>query len=199
MYSDSDCHMPKWAKWAVGGAAVLGLAVAAAMAVGSTGVAATIGASMFIGGIVSGSIDIVDQLHDSGTIDWTQTAISTLSGTAYGLVVGLTGGTGGWAVAGKFAVAGGTSLLNSWNKEETFDETMGSLALSLVISGVAQGAGYLAGKFGPQLLSKIAPRNLNHLLTIRDIGSALWSSPAVKTGVIQFVGGVISSIFNDIF
>ena len=186
--------MPKWAKWVVGGAAVLGLAVAAAMAVGSTGVVATIGASMFIGGIVSGSIDIIDQLHDSGTIDWTQTAISTLSGTAYGLVVGLTGGTGGSAVAGKLAVAGGTSLLNSWNKEETFDEAMRSLALSLAISGVSQALGYWCGKN----MSNIS-NDPTQYLTHGDISSSLWSDPVVKTGVVKFVGGVIKSIFNDIF
>ena len=120
-----------------------------------------------------------------------------MSGTAYGLVVGLTGGAGGWAVAGKFAVAGGTSLLNSWNQNATFGETMKSLGISLLVSGAAQGAGYLTGKFGPQLLSKIAPRNPNHLLTMGDIGSALWVIPAVKTGVIRFAGGVAGSIFNN--
>ena len=59
------------------------------------------------------------------------------------------------------------------------------------------GAGYLAGKFGPQLLSKIAPRNPNHWITMGDIGSALWAIPAVKTGVIRFVGGVAGSIINN--
>ena len=45
---------------------------------------------------------------------------------------------------------------------------MKSLGISLLVSGVAQGAGYLAGKFGPQLLSKIAPRNPNHWITMGD-------------------------------
>ena len=53
------------------------------------------------------------------------------------------------------------------------------------------------GKFGPQLLSKIAPRNPNHWITMGDIGSALWAIPAVKTGVIRFVGGVAGSIINN--
>ena len=101
------------------------------------------------------------------------------------------------AVAGKFAVAGGTSLLNSWNQNATFGKTMKSLGISLLVSGAAQGAGYLAGKFEPQLLSKIAPRNPNHWLTMGDIGSALWAIPAVKTGVIRFAGGVAGSIINS--
>ena len=198
MYVDPNGHMPKWAQWVVGGLAIAGLVVATVLTCGAAGAgAAAVGAAMLVGGLVSAGINVVDQLSDGGEFDWTELAISTLSGTAYGLVVGLTGGAGGWAVAGKFAVAGGTSLLNSWNQNATFGETMKSLGISLLVSGAAQGAGYLAGKFGPQLLSKIAPRNPNHLLTMGDIGSALWAIPAVKTGVIRFVGGVIGSIFNN--
>ena len=100
-------------------------------------------------------------------------------------------------MAGKFAVAGGTSLLNSWNQYASFVETMKSLGISLLVSGAAQGAGYLAGRFGQQFLSKIAPRNPNHWLTVGDIGSALWAIPAVKTGVIRFVGGVAGSVINN--
>ena len=197
-YVDLNGHMPKWAQWVVGGLAIAGLVVATVLTCGAAGAgAAAVGAAMLVGGLVSAGINVVDQLSDGGEFDWTELAISTLSGTAYGLVVGLTGGAGGWAVAGKFAVAGGTSLLNSWNQNATFGETMKSLGISLLVSGAAQGAGYLAGKFGPQLLSKIAPRNPNHLLTMGDIGSALWAIPAVKTGVIRFVGGVIGSIFNN--
>ena len=198
MYVDPDGHMPKWAQWAVGGLAIAGLVVATVLTCGVAGAgAAAVGAAMLTGGLVSAGINVVDQLSDGGEFNWTELAISTLSGTAYGLVVGLTGGAGGWAVAGKFAVAGGTSLLNSWNENATFGETMKSLGTSLLASSIAQGAGYLAGKFGPQLLSKFAPRNPNHLLTIGDIGSALWAIPAVKTGAIRLVGGVFGSIFND--
>ena len=201
MYVDPDGHMPKWAQWVVGGLAIAGLVVATVLTCGVAGAgAAAVGAAMLTGGLVSLGINVADQLSDGGEFNWTELAISTLSGTAYGLVVGLTGGAGGWAVAGKFAVAGGTSLLNSWNEwdeNSTFGGMMTSLALSLVLSGAAQGAGYLAGKFGPQLLSKIAPRNPNHWLTMGDIGSALWAIPAVKTGVIRFVGGVAGSIINN--
>ena len=198
MYVDPNGHMPKWVQWVVGGLAIAGLVVATVLTCGAAGAgAAAVGAAMLVGGLVSAGINVVDQLSDGGEFDWTELAISTLSGTAYGLVVGLTGGAGGWAVAGKFAVAGGTSLLNSWNQNATFGETMKSLGISLLVSGAAQGAGYLAGKFGPQLLSKIAPRNPNYLLTMGDIGSALWAIPAVKTGVIRFVGGVTGSIFNN--
>ena len=198
MYVDPNGHMPKWVQWVVGGLAIAGLVVATVLTCGAAGAgAAAVGAAMLVGGLVSAGINVVDQLSDGGEFDWTELAISTLSGTAYGLVVGLTGGAGGWAVAGKFAVAGGTSLLNSWNQNATFGETMKSLGISLLVSGAAQGAGYLAGKFGSQLLSKIAPRNPNYLLTMGDIGSALWAIPAVKTGVIRFVGGVTGSIFNN--
>ena len=72
-----------------------------------------------------------------------------------------------------------------------------AVLLSLLASGIAQGAGYLAGKFVPQLLAKFMPRNPNHLFTIGDIVYALWAIPAVKTGAIRFVGGIFSSIFND--
>ena len=198
MYVDPSGHMPKWAQWVVCGLAIAGLVVATVLTCGVAGAgAAAVGAAMLTGGLVSAGINVVDQLSDGGEFDWTELAISTLSGTAYGLVVGLTGGAGGWAVAGKFAVAGGTSLLNSWNQNATFGETMKSLGISLLVSGAAQGTGYLAGKFGPQLLSKIAPRNPNHWLTMGDIGSALWAIPAVKTGVIRFVGGVAASVINN--
>ena len=198
MYVDPDGHMPKWAQWVVGGLAIAGLVVATVLTCGVAGAgAAAVGAAMLAGGLVSAGINVVDQLSDGGEFNWAELAISTLSGTAYGLVVGLTGGAGGWAVAGKFAVAGGTSLLNSWNQNATFGETMKSLGISLLVSGAAQGAGYLAGKFGPQLLSKIAPRNPNHWLTMGDIGSALWAIPAVKTGVIRFIGGVAGSVINN--
>ena len=200
MYVDPDGHMPKWAQWVVGGLAVAGLIVATVLTCGAAGAgAAAVGTAMLVGGVVSGGIEIIDQLHDTGTVDWTSVAISTLSGTAYGLVVGLSGGAaaGAWswgAFAGILAVAGGTSLLNSWNENATFGETMKSLGISLLVSGAAQGAGYLAGKFGPQLLTKFMPRNPNHL---GGIGSALWAIPAVKTGAIRLVGGVFGSIFND--
>ena len=198
MYSDTSGNMPKWAQWVVGGLAVAGLVVATVLTCGAAGAgAAAVGAAMLAGGVISGGINAIDQLHDEEDFNWSELAISTLSGTMYGLVIGLTGGAGGWAVAGKFAVSGGTSLLNSWNENATFGEATGSLALSLVFSAATQGAGYLAGKFGPQILSKIMPRNPNHLLTMGDVGSALWGIKAVKTGVIRFVGGIWGSIIND--
>ena len=198
MYADPSGHMPEWLKWVVGGLAIAGLIAATVLTFGVAGPSAiAIGASMLTGGLVSAGINIADQLHDGGKFNWTELAISTLSGTAYGLVVSLTGGTGGWAIAGKFTVAGGTSLLNSWNENATFSETMKSLGVSLLVSGLVHGAGYLFGKFGPQLLSKIAPRNSNYLLTLGDIGSALWKIPAVKIGFIRFISELWSSIIND--
>ena len=201
MYADPSGHMLEWAQWVVGGLAIAGLVVATVLTCGGAGAGASpVGAAMLVGGLVSAGINFVDQLSDGGEFNWTELAISTLSGTAYGLVVGLTGGVGGWAAAGNFAVAGGTSLLNSWNdwdENSTFGGVMTSLAVSLAFSGATQGLGYLAGKFGPQLLSKIAPRNPNHWLTMGDIGSALWAIPAVKTGVIRFVGGVAGSVINN--
>lgn len=128
-------------------------------------------------------------------MDWTK--YSTLSKTEYWLVMGLTGRAGSWAVAEKFTVSGGTLLLNSWNQNATFDETMKSLKISLLVSGVAQWAGYLEGKFGPQLLPKNAPKSPNHWLTIWDIESTLWTIHAVKTGVMRLVGGIGGSIFNN--
>ena len=190
--------MPEWAKWVVGGLAVAGLVVATVLTCGVAGAgAAAVGAAMLTGGLVSSGINVLDQLSDGGEFNWSELAISTLSGTAYGLVVALTGGTGGLAVAGKFAVAGGTSILNSWNQDSTFGETMKSLGTSLLLSGATQGAGYLVGKLGPPIISKILPRNPNHLLTLADIGAELWAIPAVKTGVIRLAGGFASSIFNN--
>ena len=198
MYVDETGTMPKWAKWVVGGLAITGLIVATVLTFGAAGAgAATVGAAMLTGGLVSAGINAIDQLHDTGTIDWTELAISALSGTAYGLVVGLTGGTGAWSVAGKFAVAGGTSLLNSWNNDSTLGETMKSLGLSLLLSGAAQALGYIA----PKMFSKIpnSPSKSNHLSKLGNIGSKLWSIPAIKSGAMRFLGGVGSSIFNDIF
>lgn len=84
-----------------------------------------------------------------------------------------------------------------FGKSATFGETIKSLGVSLLLSGIAQGAGYLAGKIVPQWISKIAPRNPNHWLTMGDIGSLLWDIPAVKVGVARFLGTVLSSILNN--
>ena len=198
MYSDEFGQMPEWAKWIVGGLAVAGLVVATVLTCGVAGAgAATVGAAMLTGGIVSGGINAIDQLSDGVEFDFMELAIATLSGTAYGAVIGLTGGSGVWAVTGKFAVAGGTSLLNSWNDNAEIGETIKSLGVNLLFSGIAQGAGYLAGKYAPQLMSKIIPKNPNHLLTMGDIGSVLWNIPAVKTGGIRLVSGIFGSIIND--
>ncbi len=197
-YADPSGCMPQWAKWAVVGLAVAGLAVATALTLGATGPVAAVGSAMLIGGFVSGGVNAIDQWHDTGTIDLTEVAISTLSGIAYGLVVGATGGTGGWAIAGKFAVAGGTSLLNSWNEEATFGETIKSLGISLAISGATQGIGYLAGKHGPQLLSKFL-KTQNKSLTKASVISELWAKPAVKVGTMRLFGGIAGAVFNDIF
>ena len=59
---------------------------------------------------------------------------------------------------------------------------------------MVQGAGYGVGKG----ISHV-PKDPTKFLTLGDIGSYLWSVPAVKTGVIRFAGGVMGSIFNDIF
>ena len=198
MFVDPTGHMPEWMKWTVIGTAAVGLVVATVLTFGVAGTgAAVVGAAVLTGGVVSGGINAADQLHDTGEIDLTEVAIATLSGETYGLVIGLAGGSGGFAVAGKLAVASGASLLNSWNDDATFDETIKSLGISLLVSGAAQGAGYLAGRYGPEILSRLIPKNPNDLLTIGDIVSVLWGLPAVKTGVIRFASGVASAILNN--
>jgi len=200
-YADPSGHMPEWAQRVVCGLAISGLVVATVLTCGVAGAgAAIVGAAMLAGGLISGGITAIDQLRDTGTIDLTSVAISILSGTAYGLVIGLTGGAGTWAIAGKLAVAGGTSLLNSWNEwdeNSSFGGMMVSLGFSLAASGIAHGAGYLAGKFGAQILPRILPRNPKHIITMGDIGSALWSIPAVKVGSIRFISGIFGSIISD--
>ncbi len=194
---DPTGHMPTWAKWVVGGLAIAGLVAATVLTCGVAGAgAAGVGAAMLTGGLVSGSINVIDQLHDTGTVDWTEVAISTLSGTAYGAVVGMTGGAAGaWSwgsFGGKLAVAGGTSLLNSWNQEKNFVEATTSLVSSLILSTAVQGTGHLVGKF-----TSLIPRDPQKLLTLGDVGSYLWGVPAIKTGVIKSVAGTFSAIWND--
>jgi RHS repeat-associated protein len=195
--TDPSGHMPEWAKWLIGGLAVAGLVVATVLTFGAAGTAAgVIGAAMLTGGVVSGGINVIDQLHDGGTFDWTELAIATLSGTAYGAVVGLTGGAAGawsWAAfGGKLAVAGATSLLNSWNEEKNLKGTAISFGSSLLISVVFQGVGYGFGK-----MTGLLPKNPDKWLTLGDIGSYLWSIPAIKAGCIRFVGGLFGAIWND--
>lgn len=98
------------------------------------------------------------------------------------------------AYAGKLAIAGGTSLLNSWNKEVDFNTAMSSLGSSLLLSTVYQGLGYGFGK-----ITSSFPKSTSKILTMGDIASYLWGIPAVKTGNIRFVGGVAGSVFNDLF
>ena len=53
-------------------------------------------------------------------------------------------------------------------------------------------AGFGAGK-----LMSVLPKNTSQIMTIGDIGSALWDIPAVKTGLIRFFSGLASALIND--
>lgn len=204
-YADSSGHMPEWAKWLIGGLAITGLVAATILTFGAAGTAAgVIGAAMLTGGVVSGAINAIDQLHDGGTFNWTELAIATLSGTAYGAVVGATGGAWTWgAFGGKVLIAGATAALNSWNENKTGKEIALSAAKGMALSVAIQlGAKYgvqYAGKYISPIISRIFPRDPNKWLTMGDVASVVWSIPAVKTGAIKFGAGVASSIFNDIF
>ena len=200
MYVDPSGNMPRWAKWLIGGLAVAGLIVATILTCGVACVAATaIGSAMLTGGLVSAVVNINIQLQSGEPFEWTQLAISTLSGTMYGLVVATTGGVGAsiGTIIGKFAIAGGTSLLESWNQNSSLLDTFKSLALDLFVSGVFQGAGYIFKEYGPQILSKFMSQKTNGFLTIGDMLLELWNDPKVKTGVIKFVGGAVKSFFNN--
>ena len=200
MYTDHSGEMPTWAKWVIGGVAVAGLIVATVLTCGVAGAgAAAVGTAMLAGGLVSAGINIADQIHDGGDFDWTELAISTLSGTAYGMVVGLTGGAAaGWswaAYGGKLVVAGGTALLNSWNSwdngnpTQSLKNTLTSLGSALITSTFCQGIGYATG----QLITKLPGKPTPFMTTL----AGLWDIPAIKTGVIRFVGGLVGSVIND--
>ena len=196
MYVDPDSTT--WWKWVIGAVAVATLIAATILTFGAAGpAAATVGSAMLAGGIASGSINLIDQLHDKGEVDWTEVAISTISGSAYGLAVATTGGAaaGTWSWSGfaaKLAVAGGTSLLNSLNDGDSVLETLYSLGNNLCVSVIAQTVGFKIGG----ILSN-AHRNTTQIITMGDIGSALWDIPAVKTGAIRFFSGLASAIIND--
>ena len=207
-YSDASGHMPEWAKWTVCGLAVAGLVVATVLTFGAAGAgAAAVGAAMLTGGLITGGIDAIDQYHDKGQIDFTQVAISTLSGIGYGLVAGLTGGVAGWnwgALSGKLVVSGGTSLLNSWNNNSDLQTMTNSLSLSLAITFLIHGGTYGLGKVASGIskwISKHIPKSqtqtLPPILTMGDIASYVWNIPAVKTGSIRFISKTFSSIYND--
>lgn len=196
MYIDPEGSMPKWAKWVVGGLAIAGLVVATVLTFGAAGAgAAVVGAAMLTGGIVSDTMNLHNQLHDGDKFDFTELAISILSGMTYGAVVASTGRAG--AVFGKLAVAGGTSLLNSWNNNADLKDTMMNFGVALSISAVAQLGGHLVGKYGPNILSKFIKPNPNYVITIGDIISAAWDIPAVKTGVIRLFAGCALAKIND--
>ena len=92
-------------------------------------------------------------------------------------------------------MAGGTSLLNSLNKADgniNIKDTLFTLGVDLLKSTLFQVAGFGAGK-----LMSILPKNTSQIMTIGDIGSALWDIPAVKTGLIRFFSGLASAIIND--
>ena len=180
--------------------------IATVLTCGAAGAgAASVGAAMLAGGLISAGVNAVDQLHDGGEFDWAELAIATLAGTAYGFVVGLTGGGAatvantGWswkAFAGKLAIAGSKSLLDSWNEEKNSIETMFSLGRDLAISGGMQVAGY---KLGPVVkkIQALFPRNPQMILTMGDIAELLWEIPAFKMGVTGFMSGIVGAIFND--
>ena len=158
---------------------------------------------MLAGGVISGGIDVIDQYHDKGQIDFTQAAISTLSGIGYGLVAGLTGGVTGWnwgALSGKLAVSGGTSLLTSWNNDSNAQTMLISLGTSLALTTSIHGVSYIAGKLIGQIpkpKTKPKPETQPPILTMRDIAACVWNIPAVKTGSIRFASKTIRAIKND--
>ncbi len=199
MYVDPDGTT--WWKWVIGAVAVATLVAATILTFGAAGpAAATVGSAMLAGGLASGSINLIDQLHDKGEVDWTEVAISTISGSAYGLAVATTGGAaaGTWSWSGfaaKLAVAGGTSLLNSLNNADgniNIKDTLFTLGVDLLKSTLFQVAGFGAGK-----LMSVLPKSTSQIMTIGDIGSALWDIPAVKAGVIRFFSGLTGAIIND--
>ena len=199
MYVDPDGTT--WWKWVIGAVAVATLVAATILTFGAAGpAAATVGSAMLAGGIASGGINLIDQLHDKGEVDWTEVAISTISGSAYGLAVATTGGAaaGTWSWSGfaaKLAVAGGTSLLNSLNNADgniNIKDTLFTLGVDLLKSTLFQVAGFGAGK-----LMSVLPKSTSQIMTIGDIGSALWDIPAVKAGVIRFFSGLTGAIIND--
>ena len=116
----------------------------------------------------------------------------------WSVYVGLTGGTvGTWswtAFCSKLTVAGGASLLNSWNSETNLKDTAVAFCSSLLLSSIYQGAGFGFGK-----VLSFLPKDPTQLLTWGDIASCLWSIPAIQSGGIRFVGGVAGAIFNDIY
>ena len=197
MYVDPSGNMPRWAKWLIGGLAVAGLVAATILTFGAAGVAATaIGSAMLTGGLVSTVINIDSQLRSGEPFDWTQLAISTLSGTMYGLVVATTGGTVGWAIAGKLIIAGGTSLLESWNKDLSEAERSESFVKALIFSSVIQVFGYIAKDVGPLFLSKFKSNSSSDLLVLKENLLNLWNDPKIKTGVIKFIGDIFKSFFR---
>ena len=195
MYVDPDGTT--WWKWVIGAVAVATLVAATILTFGAAGpAAATVGSAMLAGGLASGGINIVDQLHDKGEVDWTEVAISTISGSAYGLAVATTGGAAGtWSWTGfaaKLAVAGGTSLLNSLNDGDSALETLYSLGNNLCFSVIAQAVGYKIGRF-----SSNVHRNTTQIITMGDIASAAWSIPTIKVGITRFFSGLFGAIIND--
>lgn len=67
-----------------------------------------------------------------------------------------------------------------------------TLGEDLLKSAAFQVAGFGAGK-----LMSVLPKSTSQIMTIGDIGSALWDIPAVKTGLIRFFSGLTSAIIND--
>ena len=92
-------------------------------------------------------------------------------------------------------MAGGTSLLNSINDADgkiNIKNTLTTLGEDLLKSAAFQVAGFGVGK-----LMSVLPKNTSQIMTIGDIGSALWDIPAVKAGVIRFFSGLTNAIIND--
>lgn len=193
---NAELGMPEWAKWLIGGLAVAGLVVATAMTFGAAGtIVGTVGASMLAGGLVSGGMSAVGQLCTRGTVDWTSVAISTLSGIAYGAVVGVTGGA--WSTGAfvtKALIAGGTSALESWNQNQTGAEiryaALKGMANSMLVQWGAQAYGMPVWQYIVRKWSEWHPRNPDVWLTMGDIASVMWEIPAIKTAALKLLSGI---------
>ena len=175
---DPDGTISDWLKWTLFGIGIAGMVAATIVTFGAAGtVAATVGAAVLAGGLVAGGINATRQLSE-GELDVGELGISMICGEAYGLIMGLTGGSASFATAtAKVGLSGAKSFLLSWNNDFEGD-TIGDMTKSMVITTFLQTIG----------LSHISS-NIN---IPYDIHYAVQ-----QTAFIQTIAGVVSFYLDE--
>ena len=188
MNFDPDGHA--WWKWALFGAAVAVIAVAAVVATVASGGLATAACAVAVGGATAMAGNIVEQGKTKGwdNIDVGEVGIKSLGGSLYGLASTITGPGAVLAKAGEASIENIAMTLYHSEGKASAGEIIKNAELGFIQSVALQGVGAFCGKY------LYNPFNKNNGLPLKTTGTD--ENLLFKIGLIQF-GAKAHKIITD--